>query len=92
MATRSIRLTARTGRMPETADRLATAAREVISGHSVVRLQYLDVVDPRTFRPVERATPESLVVLAAFVGSVRLIDNVILGDRSVAGPSEEENP
>ena len=74
------------------ADRLATAAREVISGHSVVRLQYLDVVDPRTFRPVERATPESLVVLAAFVGSVRLIDNVTLGDRSVAGPSEEENP
>ena len=52
------------------------AAREVIARQSEVSLQYLDVVDHLTFRPVDRVVAESLVILAAFVGSVRLIDNI----------------
>ena len=40
------------------------------------RVDYLEIVDPATFQPIERITGEVLVAAAAFLGSVRLIDNV----------------
>jgi pantoate--beta-alanine ligase len=61
------------------ADAIKAAARVVIAGQSQVRLQYLDVVDHLTFKPVDHIAAGSLVILAAFVGSVRLIDNVTVG-------------
>lgn len=61
------------------ADAIKAAALEVIAGQSEVRLQYLDVVDQLTFRPVDHIAAGSLVILAAFVGLVRLIDNVTVG-------------
>jgi pantoate--beta-alanine ligase len=45
---------------------LLAAARRVLDRHPAVRVQYLEVVDPR-------------IVAAAYVGSVRLIDNCIVG-------------
>lgn len=44
-----------------------------------VTLQYVDVVDPKTFEPVESVKGRVIVVLAAFVGKTRLIDNVEVG-------------
>ena len=54
---------------------IAVATRQ-ISADGIVRLDYLDVVDPRTMQPVEEVTGPVLVAGAAWVDGVRLIDNV----------------
>ncbi len=41
-------------------------------------VEYVEVVDAMTLRPVERAEPPSCVLTAAWFGDVRLIDNVLL--------------
>jgi pantoate--beta-alanine ligase len=58
---------------------LVAAARDVLEKQPAVRVQYLEVVHPQTFEPVDRVPPEALLVVAAHVGSVRLIDNIIVG-------------
>ena len=54
------------------------AARTVIAAEPQVRLDYLEIVDPETLEPVDRITQSALVVVAAYVGPTRLIDNVVL--------------
>ncbi|HEX2180318.1 MAG TPA: pantoate--beta-alanine ligase [Actinomycetota bacterium] len=61
------------------AARLVAAARQVVDLQPAVRLQYLEVVHPRTFEPVDEISQEALVAVAAHVGPVRLIDNCIVG-------------
>lgn len=53
------------------------AARARIDAVDQVRLDYLVVVDPRTLSPVEPA-PGALAMVAAHVGTTRLIDNLVL--------------
>jgi len=57
---------------------LGTAARAVIARESQVRLDYFEIVDPDTLDPVERLTGKTLAAVAAYVGTTRLIDNVVL--------------
>jgi pantoate--beta-alanine ligase len=42
-----------------------------------VRLEYLEVVDPREMQPVERIDGPVIAAGAIWVGGTRLIDNVI---------------
>jgi pantoate--beta-alanine ligase len=42
------------------------------------RVDYVEVVHPATLRPVEAAAPGSVMLLAAYVGKTRLIDNARL--------------
>jgi pantoate--beta-alanine ligase len=62
---------------------LVEAAREAMLSLGV-EPEYLALVDPETLEPCESFAGESLLVLAARVGEVRLIDNAILqpADRS----------
>jgi pantoate--beta-alanine ligase len=60
------------------AARLAAAGREKIAEEGSVRLDYFEIVDPDTLDPVEDVSGGALVAVAAFVGSTRLIDNVLL--------------
>lgn len=62
----------------KSSEALVAQAREIIARQPRISLQYLEVVDPRTFEPVEHLTAGSLLILAALVGSVRLIDNIQL--------------
>jgi pantoate--beta-alanine ligase len=57
-------------------DAVVAAAQSVLMGEEQVDLDYLGVVDPATFRPVDDdfAGP-ALVLIAARVGPARLIDN-----------------
>jgi pantoate--beta-alanine ligase len=57
---------------------LISAAKEIIASEPQVRLDYFEVVDPDTLDPVERISEKTLVAVAAYVGSTRLIDNVVL--------------
>jgi len=64
---------------PRGADAARAAAREVLAAEPGIRLDYLELVDPRTFRPVaaDHAGPARALV-AARLGATRLIDNEAL--------------
>ena len=66
---------------------LLQCAREAMLERGV-EPEYLELVDPDTFEPRERLTRVALLVVAARVGSVRLIDNVELQPAAVAAPSQ----
>jgi len=60
------------------AAQLVAAGREEFSRESSVRLDYFEIVDADTLESVEDISGGALVAVAAFVGSTRLIDNVVL--------------
>ena len=53
------------------------AARQVVEREPAVRLEYLEVVEPREMQPVERIEGPVIATGAIWVGGTRLIDNVI---------------
>lgn len=63
------------------APRLISIGRRVLAEEPAVRLDYLEVVDPDTLDPVAETSRGALVAIAAFVGSTRLIDNIVLPAR-----------
>jgi pantoate--beta-alanine ligase len=60
------------------AARLISAAKEVVASEPQVVLDYFEIVDPDTLDPVERISQKTLVAVAAYIGSTRLIDNIVL--------------
>lgn len=57
-------------------DAVVGAAQSAVMGDPLVQLDYLRVVDPHTFLPADDGyTGEALVLIAARVGTTRLIDN-----------------
>jgi pantoate--beta-alanine ligase len=60
------------------AEKLKAAGREEIQKENSVRLDYFEIVDAATLDPTEVAGKGALVAVAAFVGSTRLIDNIVL--------------
>ena len=60
------------------AAKMVAAGNQVIAGEPEVRLDYFEIVDPDTLDPVERVATKTLVAVAAYVGTTRLIDNVVL--------------
>ena len=61
------------------AARLAAAGRKEVAAEGSVRLDYFEIVDPETLDPVGDVSWGALVAVAAFVGTTRLIDNILLG-------------
>jgi pantoate--beta-alanine ligase len=61
------------------AQTLLDAMRQVVEEEPHVKLDYLALVDPSQFLPVERVTAGTVALIAACLGSVRLMDNLILG-------------
>jgi pantoate--beta-alanine ligase len=57
------------------------AAMQVLSGIPDIRVEYLEVVDPATFRPAEQITGAVRIVAAVWLGEVRLIDNLLVSVR-----------
>jgi len=60
------------------AAKLISAAKEVFAREPQVTLDYFEVVDPDTLDPVERISQRTLVAVAGYVGSTRLIDNAVI--------------
>jgi pantoate--beta-alanine ligase len=81
-ALQAVRQLAEAGeRHPEVWRRGAT---QVLEQGKNLRVDYVEVVDPRTLRRPTGPVSRALVAVAAFVGSTRLIDNLVLqfeGDR-----------
>ena len=68
------------------AEELLAAGHEVLDGAEGVELEYLALVDPDSFEPVERLDGPALLAVAARVGGVRLIDNEMLAPLSSERP------
>jgi pantoate--beta-alanine ligase len=56
---------------------LGARARERIAAAGA-RVDYVEIVDPGSLAPVSHAAPGAVMLVAAFVGTTRLIDNVRL--------------
>jgi pantoate--beta-alanine ligase len=61
------------------ARKLISAGEEVFREEPSVRIDYVSIVGPDSLESVNQATRGSLVAVAAYVGTTRLIDNLILG-------------
>ena len=57
---------------------LIEVAQRVFSEEPSVRVDYVEIVDNETLDPLEDISRGALVAVAAFVGTSRLIDNVVL--------------
>ena len=61
--------------------RLIAAMREVIRAEPLVEPEYVELVDAETLEPVTRLRGRCLALLAARVGTTRLIDNLLIEER-----------
>ncbi len=60
------------------AQKLVTIGTATIASEPAAKLDYFVIVDPDTLDPVEQVSPGMLVAVAAWVGTTRLIDNMLL--------------
>ncbi len=60
-------------------EELAGIVQAVLDEEPAVRVDYVSIVEPERLEPVETAAEDTVVALAARVGSTRLIDNIVLG-------------
>jgi pantoate--beta-alanine ligase len=58
---------------------LIAVAKKAFASAPEVRIDYIEIVDPDSLEPVDEISRKSLVAVAAYVGSTRLIDNVLIG-------------
>ncbi|HEY9855028.1 MAG TPA: pantoate--beta-alanine ligase [Stenomitos sp.] len=69
-------------------------ARAYLEADPAVRLQYFEVVEERTLEPATTFGPGRVALVAAYVGSTRLIDNALLDpegpDRALAARAPKE--
>jgi pantoate--beta-alanine ligase len=93
LSSRNQRLTPEERRAAPALFRALSAARELVAAgelhaqavkrkaadllHPTMRLEYLEVVDPRSMQPVERISGRVRVAAAVWLGTTRLIDNLI---------------
>lgn len=60
---------------------VTTAAAEMIPRSGVLKLEYLEIVDPVTMQPVDEIGGPVRIAGALWVGSTRLIDNMLISPR-----------
>jgi len=67
------------------AQKLAEIGAQVIASEPAAKLDYFAIVDPDTLEPVAAVSPGTLVAVAAWVGTTRLIDNILLSTKFKGG-------
>jgi pantoate--beta-alanine ligase len=60
------------------ADVLAAQGRNEFAAEPSVRLDYFEIVNPDTLDPIEDISNGALIAVAAYIGSTRLIDNLLV--------------
>ena len=71
------------------AEILIAAAKKVFAEEPAVALDYFEIVDPHTLDAIENISGAALVAVAAYVGSTRLIDNLMLDNLVLENPALE---
>ncbi len=62
------------------AERLRARMIEVVAAEPLARLDYAAVCDPQSLRPLARVAGEARLLVAAWIGTTRLIDNMGVHD------------
>ncbi len=65
---------------------LSRGISSILTSRPEVRVQYVELVDPESLEPRNQVGERVLVAVAAFVGTTRLIDNLIVGPGSTMKP------
>jgi pantoate--beta-alanine ligase len=60
------------------ASNLIVAGRQEFADKPSVRLDYFEIVNPDTLDPIQAIEDRALIAVAAYVGSTRLIDNLLI--------------
>jgi pantoate--beta-alanine ligase len=60
------------------ASRLRVAGEQVMAEEPAARLDYFEIVNRDTLQPVSDISGGALVAVAAYIGSTRLIDNIVI--------------
>lgn len=60
------------------AERICDEVRKVIAAAPLASIQYLELVDPDSMKPVKTLRAPALLAIAVYFGNTRLIDNVVL--------------
>ena len=58
-------------------DAVRSAGTAVLSQHPEIKLEYFELSDPKTLRPVREINGSVRLAVAAFLGGARLIDNML---------------
>ncbi|MGK7883760.1 MAG: bifunctional pantoate--beta-alanine ligase/(d)CMP kinase [Crocosphaera sp.] len=70
---------------------LINSVKEQLNNYSAIKVQYIECVHPQTLQPLDSIEETGLLAIAAYVGSTRLIDNMILRVRqpiiAIDGPA-----
>ncbi len=53
-------------------------ALDYLSKFPQIKVQYLELRDAETLEPIEKLTKKAVLAIAAFIGDVRLIDNILI--------------
>jgi pantoate--beta-alanine ligase len=62
----------------ESANEIVALARTIINEAPLARIDYVEVVDAETLKPVQSAGPNTVLLFAVSFGNTRLIDNIRL--------------
>jgi pantoate--beta-alanine ligase len=65
----------------KSASEIVALAQKVIGEAHLARIDYVEVADAETLKPVEIVGPNSVLLLAVFFGNTRLIDNIRLDSK-----------
>jgi pantoate--beta-alanine ligase len=57
---------------------LAEIGRRAIASEPAAKLDYLAIVDPDTLDPIDKVSKSTLIAVAVWLGTTRLIDNILL--------------
>jgi len=60
-------------------EQVLQAARDVLEAEPRLRVDYVKLVDPARLEPLGELQGEALLLIAAFAGEIRLIDNATIG-------------
>lgn len=61
------------------AEQLRQIMREVLAQEPLARVQYVSCADPETLQELEGRVERALLSMAVFIGTTRLIDNMLVG-------------
>ncbi|WP_052128881.1 bifunctional pantoate--beta-alanine ligase/(d)CMP kinase [Neosynechococcus sphagnicola] len=70
---------------------LIAAVNQTLATAPTVQLDYIELVDPESLKPLTTLDDQGLLAIAAYLGSTRLIDNLLLRNRrpivAIDGPA-----
>ncbi|MFH1829266.1 MAG: pantoate--beta-alanine ligase [Pseudomonadota bacterium] len=72
---------------------ISAAVGEIIASEKLVRIDYISLVDAGTLEDIDEVDRPTVLAIAAFVGSTRLIDNICLsGKFQIPNSNDQTNP